>query len=906
MFQGTTMMKRKVTKVDTLKYEREAVASNLNLPAALLMNQEEIDAKQEAHIARQVKQRGNTVKEARNSWGLLIGRRGSNFEVRLNPILERCGLDPAVDEELAQIDYDLVWVGLLGLVLGVVQLEICWSFAEIDLYFVDDASIGSGIEEGKVRYGETPQAALILQYMVSFFTLVLVIRLKYYYDFITYARARVWNSLDRKSNSLMNNIANWPSFLVEFLILVAHPYPSCPESINKYLTQLMFLRIYLFLRYIRDQDETFRSRKEIVVAIYRDVPNAPFNSFHVLQILFSRDPFRFLSILFVLFWAVLGYWAYINERDNQPASFTLFNSYWYCFTTMTTLGFGDFTVNTLGGRLLTVIATIAGVLVNTLFTVSILQQISLTHYQEMAMNFLDRRWAVLDMRDVAARFIQEWCRFNMYCKTQAKHRRQKNLHLLDDQKTYLQRRRNHHRAIMELTRLRAQVRRQQQLVQNTVGDPVMDKLNSLHKNMFMQEANISQEITAKMDDIQSETRTAQALAKMETRKVGRALQKLTSIDENMKRFGEGNFSTSFSSSLGSLPVESGSANDGLSGADVTAPLRSGGETSHGPGVHARKKRHAPSVAFKSDGSMDNLEKLGNMEPGSGSGSEPGSGLNPPAASAGGGGGTGKGISIGKGKGWQSVQTMVVPLDVSLDKSGTSAPLPTATSAEPLVTDDCEDEKEDGADEESDTFGALPELRSENGPSGVTATVRFAEDAGGSGEDDMASLSRGLGALHQYQASKDSMLSEVLVSLSQDLADIKQELRLLPQIQREVSSLSRELKRVDQRLDGQEKLLTGKDVVEVYDPMPSGGATGRPPTTGKGGGGMVKKMIRTGSSKVLMRVASGIGKAKTTPVESTSSLKAHASPNRSHGLSLTQIGEGDEEAANSQRPSMIKS
>ena len=40
---------------------------------------------------------------------------------------------------------------------------------------------------------------------------------------------------------------------------------------------------------------------------------------------------------------------------------------------------------------------------------------------------------------------------------------------------------------MELTRLRAQVRRQQQLVQNTVGDPVMDKLNSLHKNMFMQE-----------------------------------------------------------------------------------------------------------------------------------------------------------------------------------------------------------------------------------------------------------------------------------------------------------------------------------------------------------------------------------------------------------------------------------
>ena len=158
-------------------------------------------------------------------------------------------------------------------------------------------------------------------------------------------------------------------------------------------------------------------------------------------------------------------------------------------------------------------------------------------------------------------------------------------------------------------------------------------------------------------------------------------------------------------------------------------------------------------------------------------------MNPPAESTGGGGGTGAGT--GTGKGWQSVQKMVVPLDVSLDKSDTSAPLPTSTSAGPLVIDDCEGEKEDEADEESDTFGALPELRSENGPSGVgggvgevktafakqasssgMATVRFAGDAGGSGEGDMASLSRGLVALHQYQESKDSMLSEVLVSLSQ--------------------------------------------------------------------------------------------------------------------------------------------
>ena len=51
---------------------------------------------------------------------------------------------------------------------------------------------------------------------------------------------------------------------------------------------------------------------------------------------------------------------------------------------MTTLGFGDFIVITRGGSIVTVIATIAGMLINVLFTVSVLQQISLTHYQQVS------------------------------------------------------------------------------------------------------------------------------------------------------------------------------------------------------------------------------------------------------------------------------------------------------------------------------------------------------------------------------------------------------------------------------------------------------------------------------------------------------------------------------------------
>ena len=51
---------------------------------------------------------------------------------------------------------------------------------------------------------------------------------------------------------------------------------------------------------------------------------------------------------------------------------------------MTTLGFGDFIPQSMGGKLVTAVSTVMGMAVDTLFTVAILQQISLSHYQEMS------------------------------------------------------------------------------------------------------------------------------------------------------------------------------------------------------------------------------------------------------------------------------------------------------------------------------------------------------------------------------------------------------------------------------------------------------------------------------------------------------------------------------------------
>ena len=130
------------------------MASNLNLPSALLMSAEEADAAKTRHVTQEVKQRGKTVRQAKSSWGKVMGRRGSRFEVRLNPILERCGLDPSADEELAAKDYDLLRLGLLGLLFGLCQIELRWHYATINLNDSDDPNFSfvpsCGCEEGSV------------------------------------------------------------------------------------------------------------------------------------------------------------------------------------------------------------------------------------------------------------------------------------------------------------------------------------------------------------------------------------------------------------------------------------------------------------------------------------------------------------------------------------------------------------------------------------------------------------------------------------------------------------------------------------------------------------------------------------------------------------------------------------
>jgi len=74
------------------------------------------------------------------------------------------------------------------------------------------------------------------------------------------------------------------------------------------------------------------------------------------------------------------------------------------------------------GKLCTVLMSITGIFLETLFVVSILENLSLSHYQEVSLNFMEKRGSVDAERSAAVSFVQEVFRFVLYRNRQEKMR----------------------------------------------------------------------------------------------------------------------------------------------------------------------------------------------------------------------------------------------------------------------------------------------------------------------------------------------------------------------------------------------------------------------------------------------------------------------------------------------------
>ncbi|GMI07928.1 hypothetical protein TrVE_jg11150 [Triparma verrucosa] len=402
-------------------------------------------------------------------------------QLTVNPIFERVG-DYTRDAERRQLDRKLFAAAIFGLALAIMSLELTWlnstwidgmdeeSF--LDLVLPNPAS---KTNPNKMIAMTPPPAAIACQVICTLSTFVLLYLRYELYMFEHALKESLWNNVVKLD--FIYDQQEFTIFVLEMTVLCIHPLPLAGSQ--NIAVCLMFLRFYLFLHLFRDHSTIYKSRRDIIVKIFDKIPNPHFNWFQTAQFEIDQNPIRFMAVLTTYYFFVFSYCIYVIEREYNPVDYTWLYGCWHTITVMTTLGFNNVPA-TFFGKLCTFIAAITGIFLETLFTVTVIGHLSLSHYQDTTQNFLEKRVADEEERHSAASYIQERFRFVLYRHRQERMRsNNKTISMVDEPEVYAKKETKHKQRQAQRLLEFHKCRRFKFLKSNSAGDPFVDKLNAI-------------------------------------------------------------------------------------------------------------------------------------------------------------------------------------------------------------------------------------------------------------------------------------------------------------------------------------------------------------------------------------------------------------------------------------------
>ena len=199
---------------------------------------------------------------------------------------------------------------------------------------------------------------------------------------------------------------------VQCIVAIIHPVPYMSQytGIGDEVGLLMFLRLQLIFRVIRDYSEIWLNRRSIKKLRAFQSRTPDFNWWLSFKTVCFRSPIQFALTFAVCAVLIYGYCIYILERTAQPTQMWFLRGVWLAFQAITILWTSDvynqFNPITWPGRLMCSLSAVNGLLLSSFIIGTVSQQLQPSRFEESALN-----WVVVDKirsreRDVAARLIQ--------------------------------------------------------------------------------------------------------------------------------------------------------------------------------------------------------------------------------------------------------------------------------------------------------------------------------------------------------------------------------------------------------------------------------------------------------------------------------------------------------------------
>ena len=196
--------------------------------------------------------------------------------------------------------------------------------------------------------------------------------------------------------SLRPSSFRWKLWL-QCLICFFHPFPFfsprlIPLHMSNKLGLLMFLRLHLAFRVIRDYSEIWLNRRSIkkLTAFSSRTPN--FDWWLSVKTMVYRNPIIFATSFYLFCILIFGYSVYILEREEQPDLFTIPIGFYLAFQCVTIDWASDvydvYDPITWPGKLTCLTAAMMGLLLTSFIIGIVSQSILPSKFEEMALNCL--------------------------------------------------------------------------------------------------------------------------------------------------------------------------------------------------------------------------------------------------------------------------------------------------------------------------------------------------------------------------------------------------------------------------------------------------------------------------------------------------------------------------------------
>ena len=172
-------------------------------------------------------------------------------------------------------------------------------------------------------------------------------------------------------------------------------------SINSILLIFLFIRLYfiftpfLLINDFMDLETQFLCRKY----------NFQISKLFCIKCLAEYSPIKLYMLAFILILLCTGYSIRIFERPANNILDNYIDCLWYIIITMTTVGYGDITAKTVGGRIFSILSCLGGSFLTGMIIVTISNFLELETYEVKILNLLDKSYYLEEKKKLSQQII---------------------------------------------------------------------------------------------------------------------------------------------------------------------------------------------------------------------------------------------------------------------------------------------------------------------------------------------------------------------------------------------------------------------------------------------------------------------------------------------------------------------